>query len=145
MYYFANVRGIVQMLQDSLSAGASNSQNSSGGVGGSGSGSGGGGGAVGGGGIDKGGQMSHNAARHKIAIKPKKNHGRRRPVRATPTEPSLPATPEERTTPSTADDEAAIPPYNQALSNSNSAAELLDIGQLVNMYYITLADIVQMS
>ncbi|OQR70078.1 hypothetical protein BIW11_11866 [Tropilaelaps mercedesae] len=82
--------------EDSLSAGASNSQNSSAGV------SGGGGG---GGGVDKGGQMSHNAARHKIAIKPKKNHGRTRPVRATPTEPSLPATPEERVTPSMAHDD----------------------------------------
>lgn len=52
-------------------------------------------------------------------------------MRATPTEPSLPATPEERTTPSTADDEAAIPAYNnQSLSNSNSTAELLDIGKL---------------
>ncbi|XP_022689806.1 uncharacterized protein LOC111260931 isoform X2 [Varroa jacobsoni] len=111
--------------EDSLSAGASNSQHSSVGVSGGGQSS---GSAVGGGGVDKGGQMSHNAARHKIAIKPKKNHGRRRPVRATPTEPSLPATPEERTTPSTADDEAAIPAYNnQSLSNSNSTAELLDI------------------
>lgn len=112
--------------EDSLSAGASNSQNSS--VGGGGSGS------IGG---DKGGgQLSHTAARHKIAIKPKKNHGRSRPMRGHPptsSEPSLPATPEERATTndalhSHAHDEGgannAMDTSGGLLSNSNSA-ELL--------------------